>query len=336
MSEMTELGSTLASKLRVNDGMERARRALDVARAGFGGQLRSLTDVAASAKTRPAIPVDSFRGASGHIGAETAAWLSNLGPLPSPRAGLGSATGLGIWSTVPLGTGAGRTGATEITARARLTMLDASSGARVRPGVITGDNKSGLTATPNFVPRYIARAIKAEALATKSGATLGWGAPPGGQATNAAIRSSDSSGLENSPTYGTAARGGNFTERPATRGVQDGGNARARPTTSAPIAMSPVQRGTFVLPDDQGVQIGDASGSGSRGLQSGAPSSATSASVSQATNSGPTGGDVYLDGALMGRWMARNLTAQANRPASGGAGFDPRRGVFPTGAMIGG
>jgi hypothetical protein len=47
-------------------------------------------------------------------------------------------------------------------------------------------------------------------------------------------------------------------------------------------------------------------------------------------------GDVYLDGALMGRWMARNFATEAARPASGGAGFDPRRGVFPTGTMIGG
>ncbi len=51
---------------------------------------------------------------------------------------------------------------------------------------------------------------------------------------------------------------------------------------------------------------------------------------------GPAQGDVYLDGTLVGRWMARALTAQAGRPANGSAGFDPRRNVFPTGAMIGG
>jgi hypothetical protein len=50
----------------------------------------------------------------------------------------------------------------------------------------------------------------------------------------------------------------------------------------------------------------------------------------------PTMGDVYLDGTLMGRWMARSLAAEAARPASGSAAFDPRRNAFPTGAMIGG
>lgn len=50
----------------------------------------------------------------------------------------------------------------------------------------------------------------------------------------------------------------------------------------------------------------------------------------------PTQGDVYLDGALMGRWMARALAADAARPASGSAGFDPRRSAYPAGAMIGG
>jgi hypothetical protein len=56
----------------------------------------------------------------------------------------------------------------------------------------------------------------------------------------------------------------------------------------------------------------------------------------QGGSASPVGGDVYLDGALMGRWLARTLADQAGRPASGGTGFDPLRGVFPTGAMIGG
>ncbi len=51
---------------------------------------------------------------------------------------------------------------------------------------------------------------------------------------------------------------------------------------------------------------------------------------------GPTQGDVYLDGSLMGRWMARTLAAAAGRPSSGGTAFDPTRSAFPSGAMIGG
>jgi hypothetical protein len=50
----------------------------------------------------------------------------------------------------------------------------------------------------------------------------------------------------------------------------------------------------------------------------------------------PQQGDVYLDGALMGRWMARSLAREAGRAPSGGAGFDPRRSALPSGRMIGG
>lgn len=56
----------------------------------------------------------------------------------------------------------------------------------------------------------------------------------------------------------------------------------------------------------------------------------------QESGNKPAQGDVYLDGTLMGRWMMRKLAAEAGRPASGSAGFDPRRSNFPSGAMIGG
>ncbi len=54
-----------------------------------------------------------------------------------------------------------------------------------------------------------------------------------------------------------------------------------------------------------------------------------------AAGGGPTEGDVYLDGTLVGRWMARSLARAAGRPASGGAAFDPTRNRLPFGAMIG-
>jgi len=50
----------------------------------------------------------------------------------------------------------------------------------------------------------------------------------------------------------------------------------------------------------------------------------------------PTQGDVYLDGSLVGRWMARTLAEQAGRPPTGGPAFDPTRSPFPPGRMIGG
>jgi hypothetical protein len=59
----------------------------------------------------------------------------------------------------------------------------------------------------------------------------------------------------------------------------------------------------------------------------------TAASLARA---GPTEGDVYLDGTLVGRWMVRNLAQAAGRPASGGSAFDPTRGRLPLGTMIGG
>ena len=49
----------------------------------------------------------------------------------------------------------------------------------------------------------------------------------------------------------------------------------------------------------------------------------------------PIGGDVYLDGALMGRWVARTLTAAASRQPSSGSTFDPTRTRLPAGTMIG-
>lgn len=99
----------------------------------------------------------------------------------------------------------------------------------------------------------------------------------------------------------------------------------------APNATAPFERAQ----DHQGstppfAQSGATTSQEAGATQSSAPSGATD------SGPGPTEGDVYLDGTLLGRWMARTLSAQASRPASGGAGFDLRRGVFPTGAMIGG
>jgi hypothetical protein len=46
-------------------------------------------------------------------------------------------------------------------------------------------------------------------------------------------------------------------------------------------------------------------------------------------------GDVYLDGTLMGKWVARTLAREAGRPPAGGPGFDARRSALPVGRMIG-
>jgi hypothetical protein len=42
------------------------------------------------------------------------------------------------------------------------------------------------------------------------------------------------------------------------------------------------------------------------------------------SSAAPTGGDVYLDGTRMGRWMAASLAREAGRPQGGSTFFDPR------------
>ncbi len=51
--------------------------------------------------------------------------------------------------------------------------------------------------------------------------------------------------------------------------------------------------------------------------------------------SGPTGGDVFLDGVRVGRWLSDTLAREAGGPANGGAGFDPRLGPTWPGALQG-
>ena len=43
----------------------------------------------------------------------------------------------------------------------------------------------------------------------------------------------------------------------------------------------------------------------------------------QGADASPSGGDVMLDGARVGRWMAAALAEQAARPPSGPTFFDP-------------
>jgi hypothetical protein len=54
-----------------------------------------------------------------------------------------------------------------------------------------------------------------------------------------------------------------------------------------------------------------------------------------AERSGPIQGDVFLDGARVGRWMEDALSRRAGRPPSGPTGFDPRRGAAWPGAAVG-
>ena len=62
---------------------------------------------------------------------------------------------------------------------------------------------------------------------------------------------------------------------------------------------------------------------------------APAAPTPSASTSGPMEGDVFLDGALLGRWMSKHLTQQAGRASTGPTGFDPRRGRLLPGAAVG-
>lgn len=54
------------------------------------------------------------------------------------------------------------------------------------------------------------------------------------------------------------------------------------------------------------------------------------------TSSGPTGGNVFLDGERVGHWLASHLAREANRPSYGGADFDPSLSIAWPGASQGG
>jgi hypothetical protein len=122
------------------------------------------------------------------------------------------------------------------------------------------------------------------------------------------------------------------------QGQSPGGNGEGKPSQLAPLAMAfapsrPMPDGP-TPPTQAGPQNATIPGAtGGLPLAAGEPSVGVSAGSAPG---GPTQGDVYLDGTLMGRWMVRALAADAARPASGNAAFDPRRAIFPAGAMIGG
>lgn len=64
-----------------------------------------------------------------------------------------------------------------------------------------------------------------------------------------------------------------------------------------------------------------------------APSYAPPASSSR-TREGSMRGDVFLDGARVGRWMSEQMARDAGRPNTGPTGFDPRRSAAWPGAAV--
>jgi hypothetical protein len=65
------------------------------------------------------------------------------------------------------------------------------------------------------------------------------------------------------------------------------------------------------------------------------PPPAAAAPVASPASTGPVQGDVYLDGARVGRWLSDHLAREANRPQTGVTGFDSRLGLAWPGSMHG-
>lgn len=95
--------------------------------------------------------------------------------------------------------------------------------------------------------------------------------------------------------------------------------SEAPPTSRAPVALAPLV--TAPPPSAPSMSF----------------QRAPIAPLPRATESGGTspGGDVFLDGTLLGRWMAEHLAQEAGRPPAGLTGFDPRMTRIWPGPPIG-
>jgi hypothetical protein len=117
-----------------------------------------------------------------------------------------------------------------------------------------------------------------------------------------------------------------------------------RPTVRAPIAVPRQEDGTGErMPVFQFGSAASAPG-GPPGFASGAADAADTggkrtpepgAAQAGAQSQGPTEGDVFLDGMLVGRWIARFLADGAGRAPAGPTGFDGRRGRVLPGPTVG-
>jgi hypothetical protein len=124
--------------------------------------------------------------------------------------------------------------------------------------------------------------------------------------------------------------------------IQSGGAAapfapvrRAVPRSSNDILSTPasneLHRDSTVNPTSRGTNTIYRAG-----IAEGVAVAARDSDATAAAGGGPTQGDVFLDGTLVGRWMARKMAQEAGRPPSGSSAFDPTRSPFPPGRMIGG
>jgi len=139
------------------------------------------------------------------------------------------------------------------------------------------------------------------------------------------------------PSFAAAARGAgaNFSTAPGPRAAL---RQFVRPETVAPVATENAAAMTHAAQRHSlGKSDTDAFGGG---IVSGVASGVAAQQQPQQGNitqsdAPSTGGDVYLDGTLVGRWMERQLGRSAARQPVGSSAFDATRSRLPTGTMIG-
>jgi hypothetical protein len=104
------------------------------------------------------------------------------------------------------------------------------------------------------------------------------------------------------------------------------------PPASAMMQAAPVATGMIDVPQPRSA----AQDSPTRGSGAVPAAAEGSGSGSAGGPGGPTEGDVFLDGTLVGRWMSRHLSREAGRASAGPTGFDQRRNALLPGATVGG
>jgi len=103
----------------------------------------------------------------------------------------------------------------------------------------------------------------------------------------------------------------------------------ALPVFEAAVGRAAAPVGTSLL-------ARSASGSADGGpVRSSAAADQDRGGTADASHTGPTEGDVFLDGERVGRWMARHLARELGGPTASGTAFDPRTGPAWPGALHG-
>jgi hypothetical protein len=331
MSKSAEIGAAWVSRLGIGRCIREGRDAASLSGKGFAGQRPAVARLMAAATGRA--PPGTWPPQTMPRGAATAAPDMTLPGTQAAPEGVGAMTGPGRNAATGHAVAIARSGSPLAAPRLRLTMLD---GIPARAVSVDGG--------PGFAAGRGAAAVGYGSAGTGS-RQVGQQPRDATQAPILLLRATGpaqqaAAPLGNSGSAGLVTRYGVRNAAAILDGV--GAGRRLGPAVMAPGTGQPGQRPHVPpakRPDAGGPQrdVGDAWAAPSPGAtqQQGA-GAVPQAGDDRSAQHGPTQGDVYLDGSLMGRWVARALAAEAARPASGGTAFDPRRNAFPAGAMIGG